>query len=468
MKTLENLYQSLQERRRPEDVAAGILVVLEGQLRKEEIRTLEKAARGALRKKAYGYTSMAQTFGKPLLPQKQVATALELFGIEEMKEQKVTYTNEEELLVLIAQLNKQVRKVMGENDFLGDRLNKMDRQALGWEISKRQYNKRWRMVKRLEEKVGKLKLELKKLEFQKVGKHGLFHRLEWGAFAQDLNTACFIAYYNARCNLRSTFTNGSQVRPYDEIAEMLFQRCTGVIQKKTFWGKVAKETTTVPRTTNWLAKAYGYTGQEVLQHLTDEAKGKLLGTWTTVLEEIATLLGDLWTKNDFDRKTMIVRRGNDSTTWNNTASAWNKARDQWMNLIYSLGLESILDQLCFGKVMRLMAADVAAWHRHSGGGLEPNTAVWNALPLPWEVFAEQATCNKQTVVRACAKVGLEPEQSGWIAPRKHGIAAFTPTPELVHGVAVHNALLATILRQQGYFSGKAKKVLHKKTITRLQ
>ena len=468
MNTLENLYQSLQERRRPEDIAAEILVLLQGQLCKDEEQRLQKAARGALRHKAYGYTSMAETFGKPIVPQKQVATALALFGIRETKVQKELYTNEEELLVLIEDLNKQVHKVMGENDFLGDRLNKMDREALGWDISKRQYNKRWRMVKRLETKVRKLKLELKKLEFQKIGKHGLFHRLEWEDFAQDINTACFIAYYNARCNLRSTFTNTSQVRPYDEIAGLLFQRCMGVVQTKNFLGRVVNKKTTVPTTTNWLAIAYGYTSQEVLEHLTEETKGQLLGIWTTALEEIATLLGDLWANNDFDRATMIVRRGNDSTTWNNTASAWNKARDQWMNLIYSLGLASILDQLCFGKVMRLMAADVAYWHRSSGGSLEPNTAVWNALPLPWEVFFEEQPCNRQLVVRACAKVGLEPEKSGWIAPRKHGIAAFTPTPELVHGVAVQNALLAKVMRQQGYFSGKAKKQQYQQNITDLQ
>lgn len=456
MKTLESLYQSLKERKRPEDIAAAILVILEGQLHQEDQQLLQKAAQGALKYKPYGYTSMSQTFAKPSLKRSQLNTALELFGLEE--EQKLAFDSEEEVLELIAQLNKQIHKVMGENDFLTHRLNKVERKALGWDISKRQYNKRWRVVKRLEKKVNKLTLELKKIELQKVGKHGLFHLLEWEEFSKDLNTACFIAYYNARCNLRSIFTNSSQARPYDEIADRLFQRCCGMVRKKTFWGRVLQTKQEEPVTTNWLAIAYGYTSQEVLEHLTEEEKGKLLGTWTQLLEEIALMLGNLWAENDINRKTMIVQRGNDSTTWNNTASAWNKARDQWMNLIYSLGLESLLEQLCFGKVLRLMAADVAAWHRRSGGGLEPNTEVWNQLPLPWEVFQGQAQCTRQMVVHACAKVGLDPEKSGWIAPKKHGIAAFTPTPELVHGVAVHNAFLATILRQQGYFSGKPKKI----------
>lgn len=456
MKTLENLYQSLQERQRPEDVAAGILTILGAQLTATEAKLLQKAARGALKNKQYGYSSMASTFGKPLVHKAQVSTALELFALDRRMKEVTTYT-EEELLNLIVQLNQQLHKTVGENDFSSNRLNKQDRLALGWDISKRQYNKRWRVVKRLEKKLEQLNLNLKKLEFQKIGKHGMFHRLEWELFAQDVNTACFIAYYNARCNLRSTFTNTSQVRPYDEIAEMLFQRCSGAPEKKVLWGRVFPNRNVVPANTNWLAIAYGYTNQEVLQHLTDEEKGQLLGAWTSTLEEIAALLGDLWENNDINRETMIVKRGNDSTTWNNTASAWNKARDQWMNLIYDLGLEAILDHLCFGKVMRLMAADVAYWHRASGG-LEPNTYVWNTLPLPWEVFEEQASCTRQQVAQVCKKVGLDVEQSGWIAPRKHGIARFTPTPELVHGVAVHNALLAKMMRQQGYFSGKPKKV----------
>jgi len=34
-------------------------------------------------------------------------------------------------------------------------------------------------------------------------------------------------------------------------------------------------------------------------------------------------------------------------------------------------------------------------------------------------------------------------------------AAFSPTPELVHGVAVTSPALAAVLRKAGWFSGKA-------------
>jgi hypothetical protein len=125
-----------------------------------------------------------------------------------------------------------------------------------------------------------------------------------------------------------------------------------------------------------------------------------------------------------------------------------------MNLIYSLGMEYILEEICFGKVLRLMAADVVAWHRSSGGKLDPNTEVWNKLPLPWEVFGHRAFCNKDLVVRYCKEAGLDPEESGWIAPRVQKVVEFKPTPELVHGVTVSNPFLASVLKRHRYFSGK--------------
>ena len=56
---------------------------------------------------------------------------------------------------------------------------------------------------------------------------------------------------------------------------------------------------------------------------------------------------------------------------------------------------------------------------------------------------------------ACREVGLDPEKSGWIAPRERArVAPFQPTPELVHGVTVGSPGLARLLRRAGIFSGK--------------
>jgi hypothetical protein len=124
----------------------------------------------------------------------------------------------------------------------------------------------------------------------------------------------------------------------------------------------------------------------------------------------------------------------------------------------AMGMDAVISALCPGKTLRLMAADVAAWHRRSGGGLDADTFVWNELPLPWEVISGHAQCTRVQVETVCRKHGLDPAKSGWIAARTGPMPQqFSPTPELVHGVTVAHPGLATILRKMGVFSGKGIK-----------
>ncbi len=110
--------------------------------------------------------------------------------------------------------------------------------------------------------------------------------------------------------------------------------------------------------------------------------------------------------------------------------------------------------MCPGKVLRLMAADVAAWHRASGGDLHSDTGPWCDLPLPWEVLNGEP-CPRSLVLAVCEKWKVDPVKTGWIAPPpERKIAAFTPTSELVHGVQVASPHLASLLRKAGVFSGK--------------
>ncbi len=106
------------------------------------------------------------------------------------------------------------------------------------------------------------------------------------------------------------------------------------------------------------------------------------------------------------------------------------------------------------KVLRLMAADVAAWHRASGGDLHADTGPWCDLPLPWEVLRGEP-CSRSRVEAVCGKWEVDPIKGGWIAPPpERKVAAFAPTPELVHGVTVASPHLAALLRKAGVFSGK--------------
>jgi len=448
MKAIEQLFQTLKERKRPEDVAEMVIELTKDNLTTNERLLLEKVAKGSLARNVFGYTSMLQSFAEAKGAGKQITKAIEIFQLD--NKNKSDYNNQKDIEDFINFVSPIIHKTAGKNDFKVDRLNKSQRKESGLDLSKRNYNKKWRLLSRIETKLLKFIRESKKVEFQKIANHGLVHSLDFSNFSSDINTACFIAYYNSRCNLRSVFTNQSQERPFDEISEMLLNRCKGEDRKKIDFFTNTKTLSN----TNWWAIAHIYTSQEVLSNLTDEQKGLLLGKWTTILQEIAELLDEVWSVSNINRETMVVKRGNDSTTWNNTAGAWNKARDNWMNLIYSLGLDYILEEICFGKVLRLMAADVVAWHFSSGGKLDPNTEVWNKIPLPWEVFQNKAVCNKELVIKYCKMTGLDPEKSGWIAPRIHGIAEFKPTPELVHGVVVSNPYLATVLKRHRYFSGK--------------
>lgn len=433
------LYLSLNQRKRPEDVADNILELLDNKLNKAERSCLKKAAKGSLRQQVLGYTSMLQDFATPMGLQRQVSKAMELFATAYPLESSAC-DRPDAVEEFIRHISREINKSFGSNDFRADRINRLDRRDRGMDISKRRYNKLFRHLTRMEAKLSKLIIELKKLEFTKVGKSGLAHTLSLDEFLKNQDTACFIAYYVARCNLRSEFTIYGQQRPYDEIAEMLFKRCRK--NNKTCW---------------W-AIAHVYPSQEVLANLSDRQKGELLGRWYKILEEIANLLKDVWQRSKIDRATMIVRRGNDSTTWNNTASAWNNARNNWISLLYAMGASDILQTICFGKVLRLMAADVVAWHYSAGSELDPDTAIWNELPLPWEVLSGKQFCNLATIESICLKHNVDPEKKGWTVPRPSSQpVAFTPTPELVHGVSVANPMLAKVLRNSGFFSGKATK-----------
>lgn len=433
---LRALHETLGARRRPEDVAEMVREVLGDALDPAEAEVLETAASGSLKRHLFGYTSMLESFARPAGLGRQVARARELFERAYPLAEDLC-ADPEAVEAFLRALGGEIGKTFGRSSFFSDRLNAPRRAERGVEISRRGYNKRFRLLGRMEAKLAKLVRELKKRELQMVGKSGLASRLSWEDFSASPESACFVAYYTARRNLRSEFTISGQQRAYDEVAEMLFHRCLR------------------DPGASWWAVAHAYPRVEVFQRLGEREAGALLGLWFETLQEIAGLLAEVWKDSRIDRASMVVRRGNDSTTWNTFAGAWNTARDNWIGLLYALGLSDLIDRFLPGKTMRLIAADVARWHRQAGTAPEPNLAVWNELPLPWEVLAGEAECTRATVEEACARHGLDPFESGWAGPRPVGEAArFRPTPELVHGVTVANPYLAGFLRRLGYFSGK--------------
>jgi hypothetical protein len=430
MDKFEALYEAIQMRPRPEDVAELILEIAPELYSDKELAVLNKAAAYSLKRMAHRYSSMKADFSRPVGPEKAVRVAQALFTVEAPLS-AVDCFDAEKVEAFVRSIEGQIGHQYGRSDFKTDRLNREARKTAGVEHGKRAYNKRFRLLARLEDKIKRVALGMRKYKFTRYSKSALAVELPIGALRQDLATACFVAELSSRMSLRSVFTNTSQVRAFDEVSAMLYKRATR------------------SDTVNWWAIAHVHPEQEVLNHLTEDQRGQLLGVAYEVLHDVGELLGEMFGSLGVERSTLIVRRGADSSTWNQAAGAWNKARDLWFALLGAMGMESVLDEVCPGKALRLMAADVARWH----GALHPDTHVWAALPLPWEVLRGEQQCTRFMVANACKLHGVP--LTGWAGPKSAKRAVeFTPTPELVHGVTVSSPLLAAVLRKAGVFSGK--------------
>jgi hypothetical protein len=334
----------------------------------------------------------------------------------------------------IAGVVEYVGDVLGGN---GARLDRDERKRAGVELSRRKYNRQWRAMRRLHHKSRKLAIEIQKREMQIVGRAGLIAKITLERFAADPAAAHFIAYWVARKNLRRQFSLEGKQNPMDEVATWFLLAC------------VKSETT------DWYMIALACSNPGILKKLEDREVGDLLAQWFDTMRTCAGILKEVWPA-DVDRLTMIVRQGHDSSTWNMIAQAYNAARASWLACLTALGAEDMLRAACPGKVMRLMAADLAYWHRSaSGSEADPNSRVWALLPMPWDVIEGRVICARATVERACAAVGVDPQATGWTAPRPTGEPVpFSVTPELVHGVAVASPEWAMLLRRAGVFSGK--------------
>lgn len=432
MTLIDELYESLDQRRRPEDIG-NIIAKVYGMapLTHEEAKILNKVA-----KHGSSTSYMHKDFRRPI----DLESSLKRAGFILNKEYFFAPGDVAEITRWLGEIENSIFKALGKSDFKHDRLSHDQRKEKGLTLSRRQYNKQFRLMARLELKTARLKKEQFKRALALASKNRLASQISKTDFSCDINTACFIAYYVARCNMRSLFTNQSQARPFDELCKVLLDRCEAN-----------------PEDTNWWAIAHVLPNEEVLKHLTQDQKGQLLGSYFNFMKETAVLLNEVWLTSGI-QDNMVVKRGNDSTTWNLAAGAWNKLRDGWFALMYSLGFVEAVEKVCPGKVLRLIAGDVARWHQSSGGDLHEDTLVWKNLPKPWHVFSGDVDCPMSLVEKVCEKAKVDPIASGWCAPKPgRTVERFTPTPELVHGVVVSSPLLAKIFRKAGVFSGKSLK-----------
>jgi hypothetical protein len=436
--TKQNLIASLRERWTPEQV---VKTMLDGDVEFTDVE------RQKLKSVRAPYSYMNTRFAQAAGLDRQLKVAKDLFPSVPVPEVQNPETIAEYVAACRATLQ------MTGNDFKANRIAHKERikiaksrkaEAKLMPVGHRAYNKRFRFLARLAEHVGARAETAEMRELAQIAKSRLAFKLD-ASMLTNLKTVCFVAYMAAKLNKRSIFTFGEQENPYDSVADMLFRR--------------------LGRGANWLAVAYVHPEPEVLTKLSEQEKGTLLGVWFSVMTRAVKVLDREVRSGGIDLKDLIVRRGNDSSTWNEAAGAYNKARDGWINTLYALGMQDALDMFVPGKALRLMAADVAWGHRHYGDGLDPNTAVWRELPKPWEVILYEKHCTREMVEKACKKHNCH---GGWLAPKQKSVAEYTPTPELVHGVIVSSPELAHSLKKAGYFAGHKGKVKgyvpHEKTL----
>lgn len=378
-------------------------------------------------------SSMAETFeeAKPLTAPLAVLAALTGTVAPDG-------ANPDAIRVYLAERREDLRMTDDAN-FKSGRLNRQGRKRAGlWvsHLSRRRYDKLFRLVARLTKYVEELDEQIALADLARFAKIGLAADAPFAAFKSNAHSAAFVAYYTANLARRSLFIAGPQARALDQAAETLLRFAEA------------------DPDTNWYAIAHVFPRHDVLARCTLEQRVDLLDRAREKLADIAERLAAQAAENDnLNLVEMIVRRGDDSSTWNALAGSWNKARDLWLASAWSVD-PAIADAYLPGKVLRLMAADVAAWHRAKGGGLDPDTKVWAALPRPWAVFSGEATQTRRDMIAACESVGVDPAASGWAKPRpRTAVDEVRDTPETVHGVIVGHPALAAMLRRAGYFAG---------------
>jgi hypothetical protein len=302
----------------------------------------------------------------------------------------------------------------------------------------RAYRRAVRAVLHLQQRTDVLAAERDREAATAFGKARLAHQIAEDDFVACPATAAFTAYYVARLNLRTVFTSGRQARPMDTLAEELLA------------GALA-----APTLRPWVLASV-LTRWRVLDLLDDAQCGELLGRYYEQLAASARALRGCFDHHR-DPTQMIMRRGDDSSTWNSASRAFNQARTGWLNLTRGLGYDDVVEARCPGKVPALVASDVAAWHRLEGREQHVDVQVWADLPLPWDVVLGDDECPAELVRQTCRRHGVDAEAGGWTQPYRQDLTELpAPAPDLVHGVTVSSPLLAGLLRRAGVFSGQAR------------
>src|SRR5262245_15035496 len=123
---MRDLFATLQERRRPEDIAEMVRAQLGGCFSEDELAVRDKEARHSVKRSIGHATSMLETFREPVAPARQVRKALELFHLAQAWT-AAECADPARVETLLRELSPIIGREVGDTDFKEDRLNRAER-----------------------------------------------------------------------------------------------------------------------------------------------------------------------------------------------------------------------------------------------------------------------------------------------------------------------------------------------------
>jgi hypothetical protein len=246
---ITKLHGALARRDTPEAVAELILAGLPPGLARSWLDLpLRSRIQHAL-KKRFGWSSMPAVFRSVVPMDLQVAKAQELALLFLGAEISGPETGDD-IEAFLLQFNRLIGRTAGQGDFLEQRHNRAARAAMGMTLSRRRYDKLFRLACRLEDRLARLRQEERKHRLLLIAKSGLALDLRIEDLEGRFHTAAFVAYLTARMKLRSEFTVHGQQKPFDDLAAGLLKACERDPE------------------TNWYAIAHVFPRADILARLT--------------------------------------------------------------------------------------------------------------------------------------------------------------------------------------------------------
>lgn len=165
-----------------------------------------------------------------------------------------------------------------------------------------------------------------------------------------------------------------------------------------------------------------------------------------------------WNRSGFEATSMVVRRGDDSSTWNQAAQAWGTARAHWFALMTELGQE---ESWTASARARSRGRWRPTWPPGTAGaaaGCTPTRTCGRICRGPGRSCGARRNARARWWrLPAPGTVWIRSRAAGPRPARRRRPVRFQRTPELVHGVAVADPLMASAMRSAGVFSGRDKR-----------